>query len=76
MSSMWFKSTKCDTNACVEVAFAKSSFCDTGACAEVSMDPGTGEVTFRSSESGQDVMFTAAEWDAFINGAKAGEFDV
>ena len=73
---MWVKSTQCDTNACVEVAFAKSSFCETNACAEVFMDPRTGEVTFRSSGSGQDVVFTAAEWDAFIKGAKAGEFDV
>ncbi|ETK34575.1 DUF397 domain-containing protein [Microbispora sp. ATCC PTA-5024] len=46
------------------------------ACVEVAVLP-SGEVGVRDSKNqdGPVLVFTPAEWDAFINGVKAGEFD-
>lgn len=57
---MYFiKSSKCASNACVEVA---------------SLEEG---VFVRDSklEDGPVLSFTWAEWAAFVEGVKAGEFD-
>lgn len=56
----WVKSTRCETSACVEVAFDHD-----GTLVRDSKDPG-----------GPVLKFTEQEWDAFIAGAKAGEFDL
>lgn len=59
----WFKSSKSapDSN-CVETAFAGD---------------GSGRVAVRNSKdpNGATVVFTGSEWDAFVSGAKEGEFD-
>ena len=73
---MWVRSSKCDTNACVEVKFVKSSQCAAGECVEVAIPEGQDLVIVRSSQSGDSVVFTKFEWGAFIEGAKRGEFDV
>jgi len=46
-----------------------------GACVELA--PVNGMVAMRDSKDpdGPVLMYTAAEWDAFLHGAKAGEFD-
>ncbi|KAA9374874.1 DUF397 domain-containing protein [Microbispora cellulosiformans] len=46
------------------------------ACVEVAVLP-SGEVGVRDSKNqdGPVLLFTPAEWDAFINGVKDGEFD-
>lgn len=56
----WVKTRKCDTSACVEVYW------------------GTYNVLVRNSAiaDGPTLIFTPDEWDAFINGAKDGEFDL
>ncbi|MEV7622447.1 DUF397 domain-containing protein [Actinoplanes sp. NPDC089786] len=57
----WFKSTRSGANGnCVEVAFLAG-----------------GEVAVRDSKDpdGPKLRFTAAEWAAFVGGAKDGEFD-
>lgn len=71
---------------CVEVdmdGFRKSSFSGTcGSCVEVAM-PGEGETIVKvrddklaDAPGGSPVLeFTRPEWDAFISGVKAGEFD-
>jgi hypothetical protein len=63
MFRSWFKSTRStpDSN-CVEAAFAED---------------GTGRVAVRNSKDrdGATVVFTGQEWDAFLGGAKDGEFD-
>jgi Domain of unknown function (DUF397) len=64
---------------CVEVAMSwfKSSFSNSqGACVEVDVKPEDG-VFVRNSRfpDGSTLHFTDAEWDAFIAGSKAGEFD-
>jgi hypothetical protein len=57
----WFKSTRSGpgTDNCVEVAFV-----DEAIAVRDSMNP-----------TGPALIFTAAEWDAFVGGAKDGEFD-
>ncbi len=55
----WTKSSRCGTNACVEVARDGESYL---------------------IRDGKDVAvpalrFSAAEWAAFVAGAKAGDFD-
>lgn len=53
----------------------KSSFCTNSGCVEIARS-GTGLVLVRDSASpGNALAFTVDEWDAFIAGAKAGEFD-
>ena len=58
----WFKSTRSGPNSdnCVEVAFVGKAI-----AVRDSQDP-----------TGPALIFTAAEWDAFVGGAKDGEFDV
>jgi Domain of unknown function (DUF397) len=58
----WFKSTRSGPNCdnCVEVAFVEQAI-----AVRDSKDP-----------SGPALIFTTAEWDAFVGGAKGGEFDL
>ena len=58
-SAVWRKSTRSGTNGCVEVAFVQ------------------GQVAVRDSKdrSGPVLVFTAHEWEAFLSGARTGEFD-
>jgi hypothetical protein len=61
-SVVWKKSSRSNGNGgnnCVEVAFL-----DDGVAVRDSKHP-----------SGPALMFTAAEWDAFVGAAKDGEFD-
>lgn len=46
-----------------------------GNCVEVAI-PANGQVAVRNSRhpSGPVLVFSAPEWDAFLNGAKDGEF--
>lgn len=59
---VWRKSTRSGpwTDNCVEVAFV-----DGAIAVRDSKNPG-----------GPVLVFTPAEWDAFVDGAKDGEFDV
>jgi hypothetical protein len=58
----WFKSTRSGPNSdnCVEVAFIDQA------------------IAVRDSQNpeGAALIFTPAEWDAFVGGAKDGEFDL
>ena len=47
-----------------------------GNCVEVAQLPG-GQVAVRNSRhpAGAALVFTAAEWDAFVGGARDGDFD-
>jgi hypothetical protein len=60
--AQWFKSTRSGANSdnCVEVAFVDEA------------------IVVRDSKNPQaaPLIFTAAEWDAFVGGAKDGEFDL
>ena len=56
----WLKSSYSSANGCVEVARVED-----GVALRDSKDP-----------SGPVLLFTAYEWDAFLAGAKDGEFDL
>jgi hypothetical protein len=58
-SAVWRKSTFSGTNGCVEVAFVQ------------------GWVGVRDSKDrgGPVLVFTGHEWEAFLSGARSGEFD-
>jgi hypothetical protein len=61
-NAMWRRSTRSGpySDNCVEVAFVD------------------GAIAMRDSKnpSGSVLIFTPSEWDAFVEGAKDGEFDV
>jgi Domain of unknown function (DUF397) len=58
-TASWRKSSWSSTNGCVEVAFVQ------------------GQVAVRDSKNrtGPVLLFTAPEWQAFLHGVRAGEFD-
>ena len=60
--AQWFKSARSGPNSdnCVEVAFVDEA------------------IAVRDSKNphGPALIFTPAEWDAFVGGAKDGEFDL
>lgn len=52
-----------------------SSFCSGGDCVEVArLAHGSIRVT-STREPTRELVYTPAEWDAFVAGVKAGEFD-
>lgn len=59
------------------VTWRKSTYSnDTGACVEVArLDTGASLVRDSKNPAGPVLMFTAAEWLAFVAGTRAGEFD-
>jgi hypothetical protein len=54
--------------------FVRSSFCDSSACLEAASD---GERVFLRSTEAPDfwIVLTRNEWEAFIQGARAGDFE-
>ena len=60
-----------------EPHYRRSSFCSGGACVEAAPLP-DGSVTVRDSKdlTVPGHRFTPDEWRAFIQGVKAGEFDL
>lgn len=54
----WVRSTRCETSACVEVAFV-----DSGIAVRDSKDP-----------DGPILKFALYQWEAFMSGLVAGEF--
>lgn len=61
-----------------EIVFTKSTrSASNGACVEVAFtDDGYIHVRDSKDPSGPVLKFTSAEWDAFVAGAKDGEFDL
>jgi hypothetical protein len=59
------------------IDFRVSSFCSFGSCVEVGRSPdGTVLVRDTKDSSRHALTFTNDEWDAFVAGVKAGEFDL
>ena len=54
----------------------KSSYCNNGTCVEVGI--GSVEVAVRDSKDpdGSVLAFTLAEWEAFLDGVRSGEFNL
>ncbi len=59
-----------------DMPFRKSSFskCD-GGCVEIGVMEGLVRVRDTKDRDGGLLTFNAMEWDAFLRGVKAGEFD-
>ena len=57
--------------------YAKSSFSESGGCVEVRMLP-DGTVGLRDSKDTSKAphVFSTTEWNAFLAGVRAGEFDL
>lgn len=70
----WVKSSFCDGGSCVEAAEEAEAGCNGGECVEVAHGD-DGNIYLRSSQGGPVLQFTPDEWDAFVAGAKAGEFN-
>jgi hypothetical protein len=61
----------------VDVPFRKSSFSIyLVACVEVGVRDGLIRVRDSKHRDGGELIFNAGEWDAFVLGVKAGEFDL
>jgi hypothetical protein len=60
----------------LDACWVKSSFSGPqGNCVEVAqLDDGSVAVRNSRQPAGPALVFTAAEWDAFVAGARAGEF--
>lgn len=56
-------------------AWRKASFCASGECVEVAQRDGM--IVLRDSKDprGSMLHYTAEEWQSFVRGIKAGEFD-
>jgi hypothetical protein len=60
----------------VDLPFRKSSFSlYLIGCVEVGVRDGLIRVRDSKDRDGRELTFNAGEWDAFVRGVKAGEFD-
>ena len=59
-----------------KITWRKSTYCANGDCVEVALLEG--EVVVRDSKHphGPMLHFTPIEWEAFLNGARDGEFNL
>jgi predicted secreted Zn-dependent protease len=56
-----------------ELRWHRATKCSGGTCVEVAQSDG--RILVRDSKNPESIQsYTRAEWDAFINGVKAGEF--
>lgn len=65
----------CGAGQAEQPAWRKSSFCASGECVEVAAH--SGMIVLRDSKepSGGMLRYTTEEWQSFVKGIKAGEFD-
>ena len=56
-------------------AWRTSTFCDLNGCVEVAILEDRVVVRDAKNRAGPVLVFTAAEWDAFVGGVRGGEFD-
>lgn len=59
-----------------EVKWTRSSKCDTGTCVEVGHGIDCINVRDSKNPDGPVLVFTPDEWNAFLIGVKADEFDL
>ena len=57
-------------------AWRTSTFCDLNGCVEVAVLEDRVVVRDAKDRAGPVLVFTAAEWDAFVGGVRGGEFDL
>jgi hypothetical protein len=54
----------------------RSSRCNSGGCVEVAIDDTTVRVRNSTTPAAPGTAFTADEWRVFVEGVKAGDFDL
>jgi hypothetical protein len=57
-------------------AWRTSTFCDHNGCVEVALLDNQVAVRDAKDKASPVLLFTTREWDAFISGVRAGEFDL
>jgi hypothetical protein len=57
-------------------AWQTSTFCDLNGCVEVAVLDDRVAVRDAKDKASPILLFTAAEWTAFVSGVRAGEFDL
>jgi hypothetical protein len=57
-------------------AWRTSSLCDLNGCVEVAILDDRVVVRDAKDRAGPVLVFTAAEWEAFVGGVRGGEFDL
>ena len=57
------------------LVWRKSTFSETTSCVEVAFEGGAVHVRDGKNPTGGVLGFSAAEWDAFLAGARDGQFD-
>jgi hypothetical protein len=72
---IWRKSTRSYANGCVEVAFGQSTHSTSNGCVEVGQNACQIFVRDSKHPDGPVLQFTPHEWQAFLGGVRAGEFD-
>lgn len=79
MAEAWRTSSRSGGNSCVEVSlpqWRKSSRSTKVNCVEVAIEPGAVLVRHSKLPTGRVLRFSRHEWDCFVQGVKAGEFDL
>jgi hypothetical protein len=79
LTDKYKKSSYSGNGGCVEIKYVSASSCYRGGCVEVGFGGDTGDKVFvRDSKdpSKPPHTFTRREWQAFLDGARAGEFDL
>jgi len=81
MDENWFKSSFSLTRDCVEVRIVMgedwriSSFCSKNTCVAMRSDLDVIEIRDTKSPDIPPLRFTRDEWEAFLKGVRAGEFN-
>jgi hypothetical protein len=57
-------------------AWRTSTFCDLNGCVEVALLDNQVAVRDAKDKASPILLFTAPEWEAFLGGVRAGEFDL
>lgn len=70
----WVKSSHCSTGGCVAV-WVKAGASGSDNCVEVQAGPAVVFVRDSKDPDGPCLAFTPAEWEAFLTGVRAGDFD-
>lgn len=58
-----------------DATWRKSTFCENGSCVEIAVFEDQVAIRDSKDEHGPMLLFTHQEWQAFLNGARGGEFD-
>lgn len=72
----WVKSSRSVEANCVEVGFVKASRSGVTNCVEVAACSCHVRVRDSKDPTGPWLKFSRDEWTAFVDGARAGEFDL